>query len=570
MGKILKTEPQKWSINDFISYIEEGKFFLPSFQRDFEWTIDKIKELIESILKGYPIGVIVLWKPQENPEKIDSFCIPFTNNSKKISDYYFIIDGQQRLTSLYLLFKNWKIKRGDGKEIKLPVPLSYVVDTGKIYKSAKYGIEISLIMKACVQTPRDFNALEELRQKLLTPNLQEIERKFSNMLNFGIPVYIIETSNEDDEIFNQMAEIFTRINRLGLRIGTVEFMLSYIAGKLGGEIKTQTKKIYEDLNRKFSISLQPVIRSIFSNFELKQSDITNIKRLDSNVKRIESVKNRKKIIENSKKALEVTISLLKEYIPSASLLPSQNSIIPIVSFFYNPKLNNIYRNLKNLNKPEKEKILNWLILVNMRGYYTSGTDIKLEEDIRIIRNNKNKEKFPLKELMENMKKRRVKEKLDEDDIKIGRSKDVTRKDGFPYQFLIYLLLVKKEATDWAGVLIKSRKKEELQLHHIFPRDYLISQNIVDEGSDEAEININNLGNITYINSVKNAEISDSPPVEYLARLKKEDLRKHFIPTDRSIWKGEKYDEFLDKRLKLIWNDFTKFFPEITVRKKYKR
>lgn len=112
------------TIQTLIEEVKSGKFVLPSFQREYEWDEDDIRDLIDSIINHYPIGTIILWKPSNVNSEIDPFSEPLIDVKQKPREIFYVIDGQQRLTSLLLLFNGWKILR-DGKEIKCKVPISY-------------------------------------------------------------------------------------------------------------------------------------------------------------------------------------------------------------------------------------------------------------------------------------------------------------------------------------------------------------------------------------------------------------------------------------------------------------
>jgi hypothetical protein len=115
--------------------------------------------------------------------------------------------------------------------------------------------------------------------------------------------------------------------------------------------------------------------------------------------------------------------------------------------------------------------------------------------------------------------------------------------------LLYALLVKNKAMDWTSKLIKGNEST-LAIHHIFPRGFLEDQP-EDQRIDEPE-KINSLANLTFINRSHNSAKGEKPPEEYLGGLPPESLSQHFIPTDKRLWKIEKYETFLKERAKLIW------------------
>ena len=137
MATKFKLKVESKTVENLMKEIKDGfvDYRIPSFQRDYVWDGDDVKRLIDSIVRNYPIGSIILWKPSSViGEKIKDLSEPIIHlkqSYKAHSDItYYIIDGQQRITSLLLLYHGWKIFRINGRTIGLSVPISYV--PGKI------------------------------------------------------------------------------------------------------------------------------------------------------------------------------------------------------------------------------------------------------------------------------------------------------------------------------------------------------------------------------------------------------------------------------------------------------
>ena len=233
-----------------------------------------------------------------------------------------------------------------------------------------------------------------------------------------------------------------------------------------------------------------------------------------------------------------------------SLLPSQLTLIPIAVYLYHKDV----KNIEFLEPEEIEKLISWLIIANFRGRYTSRTDTKLQRDIDTVKTAK---EFPLEELLNEIRN----PEITLNDLMRGNNISVLRKAGQSYLFLLYIALVKEEADDWTGALIKSRRLDELAKHHIFPREYLEEKgsNIVPDEPREKEGFISGLGNITFINKQLNAEIGERPPCEYLYDYKKS-IEKHFIPSDTSLWELDKFEQFKEERVRKIYEALKRHFP----------
>ena len=99
-------EPQTRTFSSLIAEIEKGQIKIPQFQRDFVWSIQKSAGLIDSILKGYPIGTFIFWKTKDRLRSVRNLGSQSLPEPEKGESVDYVLDGQQRLTSLNNL-NNW-------------------------------------------------------------------------------------------------------------------------------------------------------------------------------------------------------------------------------------------------------------------------------------------------------------------------------------------------------------------------------------------------------------------------------------------------------------------------------
>jgi len=555
MSPRVRIDVKREYIQTLVDELNSGKYFLPSFQRQYVWDEDDIKDLIDSIIKNYAIGTIILWKPSTaSLSEIDPFSKPLMDlresNHKEI---FYVIDGQQRLTSLLLLLNNWEIKRG-GEKIGCE-PISYNPSNKKFYKSTKRGIDLSKLIKAFYQY--DDTAISELKRTTSEENYKEMENMIKRVLNkYPMPICIMETEEEDENTFQDMAEAFIRVNKYGIRIGNLELMLSFLAGSVGGELKKRIRDLYEDIYRKFEIDLQPVIRFAFSNFDLKQTQISKVEQFKRNIKKISEFDSEKtsEIFNRCNTAMNLAVELLREELGlgNSRLLPSQTPVIIIAKYFYNRGINS----LNELDEDEKKRIVNWFVLTIFNGYYSSQTDTKLDRDLEAV----GKDSFDFEKLLDNQRNKKAKIKISIGDIKRGLGLNVLRLQGRAHLFMLYVILIKSKADDWNGMLLSQRSLSELARHHIFPKEFL-EQNLELEEPDAKEFQINNLANITFIHKDINSEIEDKSPEEYMQEYL-ESARKHFVSTDQALWSINQYGTFLEYRIRQIHGSGKKYFNEI--------
>lgn len=555
MNTRVRIDVKPRTIQWLIDELNSGKYFLPSFQRQYVWDEDDIKDLIDSIIKNYPIGTIILWKPSTvSISEIDPFSKPLVDvEESNHREVFYVIDGQQRLTSLLLLLNNWEIKRGSEK-ITIN-PISYNPANKRFYKSARRGVDLSKLIKAFYQF--DVAAMSELQGATPPESYNEMKDLIKEILiKYPVPICIMETDREDEETFRDMAEAFIRVNKYGIRIGNLELMLSFLAGAVGGDLKKRIRDLYEDLYGRFEIDLQPVIRFAFSNFSLKQIQISKVEQFKRNIKRISEYdsSSTSEIFDKCDKAMNLTIELLKKELglSNSRLLPSQTPLIPIAKYFYTKGMNS----LDELEDSEIRNIVNWFVLTSFNGYYSSQTDTKLDKDLEVIESAYS----PWEKLYTNMQEKKARTKIRFEDIRRGLSLNVLRLQGRAHLFMLYILLVRNQADDWNGRLLSQREFAYLARHHIFPKEFL-EENLEFEEPDTKEILINNLANITFIDKDINSEIEDKSPEEYM-----EDYinsaKKHFISPDKNLWSIDQYSTFLEYRIRQIYSTGKKFFSDI--------
>ncbi len=185
-------EVDRKSIDELINWLNTQSFYLPSFQRQFVWDEEDIKKFVQSILDGIPVGVVILWKPS-NVLKVDSFSKPLIGDHKG-DEGYLILDGQQRLTALLLMFNNWRIERVN--EILEVRPLMYNPDDRKLTVGGRRGVNLSLILRAF---SGDIKAYDELIRDH-GQRINEFGEIANTIKNYRIPIYIIKTQNEREDM----------------------------------------------------------------------------------------------------------------------------------------------------------------------------------------------------------------------------------------------------------------------------------------------------------------------------------------------------------------------------------
>jgi hypothetical protein len=543
------------------------RLLLPSFQRSFVWDEEDVKKFLESILLGYPTGTILLWKPS-NP-KIDPFALNMVDAQPTTlvtgdGEVYYVVDGQQRLTSLMLLMHGWNLYRG-GKTIDInAITINPSKQLPELYidPSERRGVNLYRAIRDRFYT--DTSESEKLRRDYGREAYDRLMHWVDKILDYNIPLYVIKTRGETPAILERMANIFIMVNRSGQRITSPELLLSYTAGILDQELANLIRSFYDEYQRSFGeeVSITSYLRFAFSipPLKLKQRDIDNVKTFRAAVDRFRTqadIHGRKVLQESisvAGKSYSLALTLVNRVFGEAAvdLLPSNLSLVPVAAYLYNSRIDS----LESISGGDLNAIKKWLLLVNFNGYYTAKTTQRLQKDIETVYNS-TPNTFPYRELLENIRRSRESAAaISGEYIEEGRSRDILKGREKPYLFLLYTLLVDNGAEDWKGRPLRRMQLRSLAKAHIFPREVLKRGFFggVLYGEEERESGvreINGIGNVTLMSSEVNSEISDKLPEEYLDQYRESILKQHFIPMRRDLWSIDRFEEFTEERTNLI-------------------
>lgn len=525
IGPIVSLSVEKKTISEALGPWSDS-LRIPVVQREFEWDEEKIKLLMDSIVRSYPIGTIILWETYDK--------LP---NSKMLGNievddgdgpFSYVIDGQQRLLSLLLLANSWEIMRG--KEKVKREPISYNPSTEEFRIGSKVGIDLSLLFNASRGKAVALKELSTNYQNYESP-LESIGSKISN---YELPIYTLKSPKGAEIDPDVISEIFTRINTSGVRLGNLQIFLSFFASAFPS-LKDLMLKKYRELNGLYEDeypSWEACIRTVFGILDKSQSRLTRKNSFRSTIDEVKSEYHNSsdkltEVINKAFESMRCGLALLSKElgISSRRFMPSHTVMIPIYKWLFLNDLSEV----SAITLTDKRHILKWFLISSVNNYYSTWTDRKLEKSLSVVKAGKG---FPIDELISQMETYLRIDRINEDDV-------VTFQATKPTQMLLLAILHRKNASDWAGHPINSNN---ITIQHIFPRELL-------KGKWGTEY-IDAIANLTLINGNVNSEIQDLEPKDYLHRFSK-DLSDHMIPQSPGDWTLTNFESFLAKRDELI-------------------
>lgn len=212
-------QPQTYNFSGLVASIEQGQIKIPQFQRDFVWTIQKSAGLIDSIIKGYPIGTFIFWRTKERLRSVRDIggqVLPEPVTGEFV-DY--VLDGQQRLTSLFASLKGINLVRENGKKddfSKIFIDLE-AEDSNQIVITETEGNTQTSLISILDLLAGDFRKLAGYPE--------EFHNKLSAYKN-RIESYQYSVIQVKDAPIDIATEIFTRINVGGKPLSLFEIMVA--------------------------------------------------------------------------------------------------------------------------------------------------------------------------------------------------------------------------------------------------------------------------------------------------------------------------------------------------------
>lgn len=570
--------PVPMSITDLVNEFQRGQMQLPEMQRGYVWNARQVRDLLDSLYRGYPTGNILRWERYNNFVELRDAAID--QKKETWANPTLLLDGQQRITSLSSVILGEDIKVKDSKktiDIYFNVDYEEKIECSDINSEEDIDIpeedddeddedendveeniseEKSIIENykkpfivgnnSVKQNPKWISVKEIFMAKdinifLMRLGIKSFDdpryNKYSTRLNrvrdiknYQFPVITLKKELQYEEV----AEIFVRINSLGSRLKGSDLALAQITSKWKGSLKLFEDFIKECKKDKWSININILLRTLVAIIT-DQSKFKAVSNL--------SIQDLQDGWEKTKEVLDFTLSFLRQnfFVENEKLLSSPSLIIILAYFAFKKK---------KLISPEDTKLLKkWFLIANSKGRYSWGsTESKMDEDLSAICDNE------INLLLVNLEKQFGRLTITEDDLK-GKN----RKSGFFKT--MFILMHKYGAKDWKTNLVISTmhqgKKDKIEFHHIFPKNIL-------KGKYESK-NINDIANLTFIGKITNIKISDDYPEEYMNTIINERgfeiLEEHCIPKDENLRKIDNFPKFIEERRKLICNLINNYLKE---------
>jgi hypothetical protein len=556
------------SVEELVCMIERGELRLPEMQRRYVWRSTRVRDLLDSLYRGYPSGAILLW---ETDEAVPLQEMAVTQQINPYQSTRLLLDGQQRLTSLSAVIRGEMVKvRGRKKPIELLFNLdhpdnlavvteveeegsdeddddrsddetdssddelqkrfdrmTFVVTTRKLEQLPKW-VKVTDVFKAD-------NDAGFLKHAGVTgfddPNYERYSQRLARLR--GIRKYVYRMDVLERRLsYDEVTEIFVRVNSLGAKLRSSDLALAQITAKWRNSLKIFQTFQKQCGNTGFDLDLGIFLKNLVV-FTTGQSRFLTVGNL-----RVEALQTG---WTESCRGMEYALNFLKNNagIESPALLSSPFILIAIA--YYGHKRN------YELSPKESERLRYWVLVANAKGRYSRGSsETILDQDLAIIRAGGGAQ-----EMIDRLRQQVGRLEIASEELK-GRSQ---RSSLFKTMFLAFRA---NDAKDWksqlAIALDHSGSQHKLQFHHIFPQAILKSSHTGREADD--------ISNLCFISGKTNRQISDKPPNQYFPTIIDKSgfapFEAQCIPTEPALLGIQNYETFLQKRRELITDRLNEF------------
>lgn len=563
------------TVEELVSMIQRGELRLPEMQRRYVWRSTRVRDLMDSLYRGYPSGAILVWDTDEDVP-LQEFAVTQTVNPYQSTRL--LLDGQQRLTSLSAVIRGEPVTvRGRNRAIELLFNLehpdhlvvvtevnedgddedgdedkelgdeansseddlqrrfnqmTFVVATKKL-EQLPHWVKVSDVFKVDSDAPF-------LKRAGMTgfddPRYEKYSQRLARLR--GICKYIYRMDVLERTLsYDEVTEIFVRVNSLGAKLRSSDLALAQITAKWRHSLETFQKFQADCAKVGFDLELGVHLRNLIA-FATGQSRFRTVGNL--------SIEALKRAWKEAGEGMEFAINFLKSNvgIESPALLSSPFLMVVIAYFGH-------ARGYK-ISTEESAQLRYWALVANAKGRYSRGSSETLvDQDLASLRDG-----GTIQDLVDRLRLQVGQLDITADELE-GRNQ---RSALFKTMFLAFRA---GDAKDWRSNLTisldHSGSHHRLQFHHIFPKAQLKSSYTSREADD--------IANMAFIGGKTNRAISDKPPAAYLpplvAQLGGPVFEAQAIPLGPDLLAVPSYKAFLGQRRKLIASRLNEFLAPKT-------
>jgi hypothetical protein len=576
-----------YDLAGLLHYIDIGDIGLPDIQRPFVWSNAKVRDLFDSMYRGFPVGYFLFW---ENAQANGGKQIGLGDKQHAVPQRL-IVDGQQRLTSLYAVFRGKQVLDDDYRTRNIEIAFRprdgrFEVADAAVRRDPEWIANISELWasgKSSYQMVKGFLQAVKAKVPLTDAEEEQMSHNLDRLFDLQkYPFTALEIAPSVDE--EQVADIFVRINSEGVKLNQADFILTLLSvfwdeGRAALEQFCRAARqpaapgaSASPFNHLIAPGPDQLLRvSValgFSRGRLKSVyQVLRGKELDTGAFSAERRDEQFKILADAQaKALNLShwhqflSALVGAGFRSGELISSQNALLFAYAFYLIGRTR-----CKSPEHQLQKTIGRWFFFASLTGRYTSSPESVMDADLNRLRDVSDPERFVavLDDLMSTA--------LTNDfwaislpaalDNSSARSPELFAFIAAQNRLAAPVLFSHKKVGDLIDPALRTSRKA-LERHHLFPRAWLERQ-----GESDLKV-INQMANYALLEWPENSAISDDPPSKYVPEIKgrfapDEWRRMHDAHALPDNWETMSYSDFLIARRRLMAGVIRKGFETLS-------
>ena len=519
------------SIQDLLSQIGHGEILLPEFQRGYVWNRDQVRALMQSLYRKHPTGHLLTWR---------TYKPSFVRGAQSAPNGHslLLLDGQQRLTTLYVLFRGEAPLFYEGESLYFDLHFNVQTEEFRFYQKSRMENNPAwvsvheFLSEGLTALLEKIDQLDEGSRTIIQQNLARLSH-LDAIRNY---TYTVDQVSGDEFSVDQVVEIFNRVNSQGTPLTKADLALAHVC------------------------SIWPEARAELRNFSLKigalgfDVDISFLVRCMAGVATgsivLEGTFMRtpaselKSAWQEMQPAFEHLIGVLRHdaCIGNSSDLPTNNVLVPVTIY--------LARHGGNFpNDTIKCRFIRWLYLAGLWGRYSGSSETKLQQDVALVAGS---DLDPTHELEQAILRERGRVILEEGDLVGARINSAVA-------LLSRVVARAQDARDWFNgspiydsAVGKSHGDEH---HYIFPKNVLKDAGITDQTLT------NTVANRAILGQRPSLAHRRSSPAKYLPEIRENQpcaLQAQSVPINPALWEPDRFLDFLEARRRLLAKAMNEF------------
>jgi hypothetical protein len=542
-------------IIDLVRRFDTGEIRLPLMQRDYVWRAAKVVKLLDSLYKRWPIGCFYVWHTKHDRASKDRHKGKQVVLRSLDTFYGFLLDGQQRLTSLSMAIEGpdeqnistraffdvenerfflggmkKTIQRRIESDDPNLVPLCDLIPTRDLDEARLYESIDTVLERLRERRNRGRNSISEseIRRRL---------HRVATMLNSDALCEEFTDEHEENAI-----ELFARLNKGGTSLSAGDVEAARLSQEATAHIVGPMREFVQ----------QPELRSLGLNFVFVTRALVTIHRGSSTFSTLPKnwaadAGDVRESWRQTERGLQFACALVREELgwTTRRWLPSVNALIPVAYLLKDHK--------GKLADSETEQLKRFLLLTGFRGLFHGSVETAINGFINPLREETKPGKRRASVLVKKIPLNRL-YKIKAEDVKS------TTRMYSPLMQIYLAYLVARDAQSWPSArMIKEIARrdvtgDQLAVHHVFPKKFMHQFEIPVE-------KLNTVANYAILSQADNAELSDRDPAtahRQLSPAQREAAFEQLFFLDSERLSHRSYDETIDFRARKMADELNEF------------